>query len=347
MIIMSFVTCIDVSCWQQNVNYNKVKASGIEAVIIRAGFGREVSQKDNEFETHYKNAKAAGLKIGAYWYSYANSPADAKKEAEACLACIKGKTFDMPIYYDMEENSQTSLGKTVLTQMAIAFCGAIKAGGYRPGIYSNLNWLHNYLDYNLLKSMYSIWLAQYNVINQLDCDIWQNSDAGNISGVYGRCDTNIIYNRNVFSSSNTSNVSKKSNETIAQEVIDGKWGNGENRKKKLTSAGYDYNAVQKIVNEKLTSTQTTPKKSNELIASEVIAGKWGTGSDRKKKLINAGYDYDAIQKIVNEKLNSKTVDELAREVIAGKWGNGEDRKKKLSSAGYDYNAVQKRVNELI
>ena len=342
---MSSITCIDVSCWQQNVNYNKVKASGIEAVIIRAGFGREVSQKDNEFETHYKNAKAAGLKVGAYWYSYANSPADAKKEAEACLACVKGKSFDMPIYFDMEENSQTKLGKIVLTQMAITFCDAIKAGGYRPGVYSNLNWFHNYLDYNLLKSMYSIWLAQYNIINQLDCDIWQNSDAGDIDGVNGRCDTNIIYNRNVFSSSATPTpaTSKKSNEVVAQEVIDGKWGNGEDRKNKLTSAGYDYNAIQKIVNAKL----TTPKKSNEFIANEVIAGKWGVGNERKNKLTSAGYDYDAIQKIVNEKLNVKIIDELAREVIAGKWGNGEDRKNKLTSAGYDYDAVQKRVNELM
>ena len=87
------------------------------------------------------------------------------------------------------------------------------------------------------------------------------------------------------------------------------------------------------------------------IASEVIAGKWGTGSDRKSRLTAAGYDYSAVQAVVNAKLSGsstrKTYDQLAHEVLAGKWGNGSDRKKRLTAAGYDYNAVQSRVNELL
>ena len=91
------------------------------------------------------------------------------------------------------------------------------------------------------------------------------------------------------------------------------------------------------------------KKSNEEIASEVIAGKWGNGAERQKLLSQAGYDYSAIQGIVNKKLSQsrKSVDEIAREVIRGKWGNGTDRKKRITYAGYDYPAVQKRVNELL
>lgn len=302
---MSKVTCIDVSCWQSNVNYSKVKASGIEAVIIRAGFGRESSQKDNEFETHYRNAKTAGLKLGAYWYSYADSVSDAEKEAEACLLCIKSKKFDMPVYYDMEENSQRKLGKTVLTQMAEAFCNAVKAGGYEVGVYSNLDWFNNSLDYQKLKKEYSIWLAQYNSVNQLDCDIWQNSSTGNIGGVSGDCDTNVIFNRKVLggssetTSTTASSSKKKTNEQIASEVIAGKWGNGTDRKTKLTKAGYDYSAIQKLVNEKL---GTASKKTVDELAKEVIAGKWGNGTDRKTKLAKAGYDYDAVQKRVNELL---------------------------------------------
>lgn len=88
---------------------------------------------------------------------------------------------------------------------------------------------------------------------------------------------------------------KKTNDQIAQEVIDGKWGNGEDRKNRIKAAGYDYDAIQKIVNAKAT------KKSNEQIAQEVIDGKWGNGEDRKKKLTAAGYDYEAIRKIVNAK----------------------------------------------
>lgn len=214
---MSKVTCIDVSCWQTNVDYNKVKSAGIEAVIIRSGYGRELSQKDSQFETHYKNAKAAGLKVGTYWYSYADSVADAKKEAATCLACIKGKSFDMPVYYDLEESSQTKLGKTTLTEIAKAFCEAIKASGYKAGVYSNLNWFNNYLDYDALKKSYSIWLAQYYTSNGKDCDIWQNSSTGKINGISGNVDTNIIFNRNVFSTSNNNNTtSDKSTITEAQ-----------------------------------------------------------------------------------------------------------------------------------
>lgn len=84
-------------------------------MIIRAGYGRETYQKDSEFETHYRNAKAAGLKVGAYWYSYADGVSDAINEANACLACIKGKSFDYPIYYDLEERNialQCALSET-------------------------------------------------------------------------------------------------------------------------------------------------------------------------------------------------------------------------------------------
>lgn len=94
-----------------------------------------------------------------------------------------------------------------------------------------------------------------------------------------------------------------------------------------------------------TSTATQAKKSNAVIAEEVLAGKWGTGSDRKTRLTNAGYDYTAIQKLVNEKLSGKkSISTIADEVLAGKWGNGADRVTRLVKAGYDYKAVQAEVN---
>lgn len=96
-------------------------------------------------------------------------------------------------------------------------------------------------------------------------------------------------------------VSKKSNEQIADEVIAGKWGNGAERKTNLINAGYDYNTIQAIVNQKLSG--NTNKKSNEQIANEVIQGKWGNGADRKARLEKAGYNYNEIQRIVNKKLN--------------------------------------------
>ena len=145
---------------------------------------------------------------------------------------------------------------------------------------------------------------------------------------------------------------KKSVDVIAKEVINGKWGNGDDRKSRLTAAGYDYNAVQAKVNE-LLGQKAAPaapvKKSNDVIAQEVINGKWGNGNDRINQLKAAGYDPTAIQALVNQKLGAgkKSIDTIAREVIAGKWGNGQDRVNRLKKAGYDPASVQKRVNEIL
>lgn len=150
---------------------------------------------------------------------------------------------------------------------------------------------------------------------------------------------------------------KKSNEEIADEVIRGNWGNGDDRKRRLTEAGYDYNAIQNIVNQKL-SGELTPKpqlKSNDVIADEVIRGDWGNGQDRRNRLIAAGYDYGAIQDIVNRKLgygsapvsNRKSNETIANEVIRGDWGNGQERKDRLAAAGYDYSTIQAIVNRIL
>ena len=219
---MSKITCVDISEFQQGINFNKMKNDGIKAVIIRAGYGRETSQKDSMFESHYKNAKNANLKIGVYWYSYADSVNDAEKEAKACLKCINNKSLDMPIYYDLEDNSQIKLGKAKLTEIAERFCETIKKSNYRAGVYANLNWFNNYLDYDKLKAKYSIWLAQYNDKAELDCDIWQNSSTGKVIGYGGNIDTNVIYNDNIFGKSET----KVKKPTLTYRVFaDGKWYN--------------------------------------------------------------------------------------------------------------------------
>lgn len=145
---------------------------------------------------------------------------------------------------------------------------------------------------------------------------------------------------------------KKSVDEIAQEVIRGEWGNGSDRRARIESAGYDYDAVQDRVNEILEGAPSTPKKSIDELAQEVIRGDWGNGSDRRKALESAGYDYDAVQNRVNElsegsKPQLKSIDEVAKEVIRGDWGNGAERTKKLKAAGYDAKAVQNRVNELL
>ena len=222
---MSNIKCIDVSTWQGSIDWKRVKAAGYGHAIIRAGFGREVSQVDNRFEQNYKNAKAAGVVLGVYWYSYAVDKADAIREAKACLTVLNKRKLEMPVYFDMEESSMTKLGKAKLTEMAKAFCEEIKKGGYRAGVYSNPNWFKNYLDYNALKKLYSIWLAQYYKEAQYECDVWQYSSSGKVDGISGSVDMNIIYNTSVVktevvnSAQTESKADKPVLETAALQVL--------------------------------------------------------------------------------------------------------------------------------
>lgn len=194
----SAVRCIDVSTWQgSDIDFNKVKASGIEYVIIRAGFGNETSQKDNQFENNYRKAKAAGMKIGLYWFSYADSVEDARREADACLYCVGNKKLDMPIFYDMEYAPSMSLGRTIYTNMAVAFCEKIKKAGYKPGVYSSASVFNYLLDYDALVDYYSIWNAEWNDRYTVPCDIWQYSETGRVDGIYGDVDMSYIYNLNI------------------------------------------------------------------------------------------------------------------------------------------------------
>ena len=302
---------IDVSTWQGNIDFAKIKASGIDFVIIRAGYGREVSQKDNCFERNYENAKAAGLDVGAYWYSYADSAEDAVREAKACMEVIKGKKFEYPIYFDLEEQSQFAKGKNFCDSIIKAFCGELEKNGYKAGLYCSTYYLNNYVLDSVAKK-YELWVAQYNYRCTYTANkygIWQFSSKGRINGISGDVDMNYCY-------------------TDYPSVIK----NG------------GYNGYKK------TAKKTTSKKTVDELAKEVIAGKWSAGEERKQKLTAAGYDYSKVQSKVNElmaKPQLKSVDEIAEEVIQGKWSNGEERKQKLTSAGYDYDMVQKKVNELM
>lgn len=190
--------CIDVSTWQRGVDWSRVKAAGIRAVIIRAGFG---TTKDNMFEDHYVGARAAGLAIGAYWYSYAYSAEQAVQEARACLEVISGKAFEIPVYYDMEEDGQMALGRSVMTEMACCFIDTVQAAGLRGGMYSSPSWFADFIDYELMRRLnYSIWLAHWANSPALESDIWQYGEDGDVPGVPGNCDVDIIINDAVIDS---------------------------------------------------------------------------------------------------------------------------------------------------
>jgi len=194
----SAVKCLDISTWQGYVDFNKVKSAGYNYVILRAGFGRENSQKDNTFERNYANAKAAGIKVGVYWFSYSTSPSDAYREANACLYCLNGKRLDMPVYYDLEYQPAMSMSNSNYTQMALNFCSTIKKAGYKSGVYSSAS-VYGYLlnRQTLINNGVSIWNAQWSSYCSVPCDIWQYSEKGQVNGISASVDMNYIYNLNV------------------------------------------------------------------------------------------------------------------------------------------------------
>ena len=149
---------IDVSQYQQNIDFKKVKAAGIDYVIIRAGYGKYVNQKDPYFEKNYKAAKAAGLKVGAYWYSYAATVVEAKAEAQTCINAIKGKTFEYPIYFDLEERSQFAKGRAFCNSLVKTFCNALEHAGYWAGLYISRSPLQQYISAYVAKR-YALWVA--------------------------------------------------------------------------------------------------------------------------------------------------------------------------------------------
>ena len=178
---------IDISTYQKNVDFNKLKKSGYDFVIIRAGVGRYASQKDDEFENHYKGAKAAGLHVGCYWYSYALTDDTctlsvqdlAKEEAKAFKEVIQGKQFDMPVYYDLEENKAFQKGAYSMNLLADTFCRQMENYGYWCGIYGG-QYLADYLLTQESRNRYAFWLAQYlkNPTYKGQYGMWQFGVAG-------------------------------------------------------------------------------------------------------------------------------------------------------------------------
>ena len=308
------VKAIDVSVYQGSIDWGQVKDSGVEVAILRAGYGRTASQKDSKFDEYYAGAKAVGMKVGAYWYAYADSVEDAKREAAACMEVIKGKKFEYPIYYDVEERSILDRGSDFVNSIIRAWHDALRSNKWYSGLYMSRSPLENLVD-DKLAFDYALWVAEWGSSCRYSGDygMWQYTSKGRVNGINTNVDRDWAL------------------KPYPDTIINGGWN------------GYTK-----------TSTSSKPSlKSVDEIAREVIAGKWGNGNDRKNRLTSSGYDYTKIQNRVNELMGAsakpslKSVDEIAREVIAGKWGNGNERKNRLTSAGYDYSAVQNRVNELM
>ena len=189
---------IDVSKWQGEIDWKKVKAAGIKFAMIRLGYGSkgDACGLDGYFEKNVKNAIAAGIDIGCYFYSYATSVAAAKKEAAYVINVLqkyKG-VFTYPVAFDLEDKTQQGLGKQVLTDMVIAFGDAIEKAGFYCSLYSNPSWMKSYLDADRVKR-FDLWLAHWtDKTNYAGAyGMWQNSSSGKVNGINGNVDTDFAY----------------------------------------------------------------------------------------------------------------------------------------------------------
>ncbi len=304
---------IDIASYQAGIDLSVVPC---DFVIIKATQGTGYVNPD--CDRAYQQAKANGKLLGVYHYATGDN---VKAEADYFLNNIKGYIGEAILCLDWENNTNGynplfgtgGPAKTWIKQ----WCDYIyEQTGVKPLIYGSAS-MYSEISGN---GDYGLWIAQYANMNPTgyqetpwnegayDCAIRQYSSCGTLSGYGGRLDLDKFYgdatawhkyaNPNGEAKPVTPTPVRKSNEQVADEVIAGAWGNGEDRKNRLTQAGYDYNAIQNAVNAKLS------KKSNEEIAQEVIAGAWGNGKDRVNRLNAAGYDANAIQNIVNNKMGA-------------------------------------------
>ena len=185
---------IDVSKHQGKIDWQAVRETGnVNFAILRAGFGRYANQKDPQFERNYAGAKAAGIPVGAYWYSYAQTTEEAREEAKACLQVLHGKQFEFPIYFDIENSTQVHLSKFTLTAICEVFCNTLEKAGYCAGVYASTSWFLNRLDHARLSGRYTIWLADYRgrYNTTLARNMHQYTSKGRVHGIRGNVDLNV------------------------------------------------------------------------------------------------------------------------------------------------------------
>jgi lysozyme len=298
--IMSEYRGIDVSHWQGAIDWAKVKAAGIQFAIIKAGGSDSGFYTDPRWEENYRNAKANGIAVGAYYFvgPACTSAEDGKADAQRFLNQLAGKQFEYPVFIDVEATPASA--KAGATEAAIAFCRVLEAAGYYAGIYSSTySGYRDRLDDSKL-TPFTHWVAQY----ASKCTyggaygIWQYSSTGRVDGISGNVDMDISYmdspsiikngGFNGFSKQGSTPVQPhKTVDELAREVLAGKWGNGDDRKNRITTAGYDYAAVQAKVNE-LLRVQTKPAATYYTVKSgdtlSAIARKYSTSVAAIQKL---------------------------------------------------------------
>lgn len=283
---------IDVSAWQGNIDFEKVKNAGYDFVIIRAGYGKK--SVDRYWESNYQKAKAAGLSVGAYWYSYATSADGARNEARSFIKALAGKQLDFPVYMDLEEKSQISKGMDFCSSLVQTFCDEMEKAGFYAGFYTSTSYARNVIT-SIIGHRYTFWAAEWGAACHADFPygIWQYSSKGKVPGIVGNVDLDIGVEDfpsiikdggyNGYRKATSEPEATKTDLLIALEVLNGLWGNGEERRRNLEDAGYDYEDIQARVDELL-----QPKPVYHVVQrGETLSGiaeRYGTSARAIQKL---------------------------------------------------------------
>ena len=209
---------IDVSKHNGTIDFKKVKDSGIKFVILRIGYGGSAPVKDEKFEENYRNARANGLLVGVYIYSYADTPSDITCEKEAVIKWLGGKHLDLPVFLDLEDEKTSKCNKVEITSFVTEFCTYIKNKGYKAGIYANKYWLTSKINTTIfaLSDDVTIWLAEWNkeVTYPGIYTIWQYTSKGNVNGIKGNVDMNYLYDESIIKNENNESSEYKGNSIV-------------------------------------------------------------------------------------------------------------------------------------
>lgn len=183
---------IDVSKYQQEIDWKKVKEQGIDFAFVRVGHGDQVL--DPYFKTNAKGADEVGIAVGVYFYSTAESVEQAIKDAQFVIGSLQGYKISYPVAIDLEDACQTGLGKQTITDIAKAFCNEIEAAGYTPMVYCNEDWYRNYIDFSQLEGV-ERWIARFaNAYDStIERGIWQSGSTCKLQGIPGVVDTDFGY----------------------------------------------------------------------------------------------------------------------------------------------------------
>lgn len=190
---------VDVSAWQGTINFAKAKKDGVEAAIIRLGYGPSSGQLklDSKFKANLKGFKEQNIPVGVYFYSYAKTKEDVKKQAEFIIKNLNGETLDLPIAFDWENwgsYNKYNLSFKDLNDLYLTFSEEIQKAGYNSMLYSSAYYLNRLWDVHN-----NTWVAYYTSNNDFKKEymMWQATSKGKVSGISGPVDIDIIYNNKI------------------------------------------------------------------------------------------------------------------------------------------------------